>query len=311
MPMNVSKFGKLTRHRDNVLLTMCIPALLKLLVFSYLPMIGIWLAFVDYSPRLGLSSEFVGLKNFEYFFKSGDAMRIIGTTIGTNFVFIIVGLIASLGLALLMNEVKNKTFLKVVQGVSFVPYFLSWLVVGYLFSTFLNAHGVIAKLFGKILNKQDFSFYTTSDYWLTILTVSNIWKNAGVTAVIYLASIIGIDKEYYEAAELDGATGWQKVFYITLPFLVPMICVMTLINIGNIVRSDFGLFFFVTKNSGTVMSKYEVIDTYVYKLTVESNASDAVQRSAAAGLLQSITGMVLVTASNYIVKKINSDSALF
>lgn len=290
---------------------MCIPGLLKLFIFSYLPMIGIYLAFVDYSPRLGLESPFIGLKNFEFFFKSGDAMKIIGTTIGTNFLFIIVGLIIALSLALLMNEIKNKVFLKFVQGVSFIPYFLSWLVVGYLFSAFLDNHGIISKLVSEITGIKDYSFYTSSDHWLIILTVANMWKSVGVTAIIYLANIISINKEYYEAADLDGATWLQKVFYITLPFLVPMICVMTLMNIGNIVRSDFGLFFFVTKNSGPVMRTYEVIDTYVYKLTMESTASDAVQRSAAAGLLQSITGMVLVVGSNAVVKKINKESSLY
>ena len=294
-----------------MLLTMCIPAMIKLFVFAYLPMIGIYLAFVDYSPRKGLSSEFIGLKNFEFFFKSGDAFRIIGTTIGTNFLFIIVGLILALSLALLMNEVKSKAFLKFVQGVSFIPYFLSWLVVGYLFSAFLDNYGIISKIISKITGIKDYSFYTNSDYWLIILTVANMWKSVGVTAVIYLANIISIDKEYYEAADLDGAKWLQKVFYITLPFLVPMICVTTLMNIGNIVRSDFGLFFFVTKNSGPVMRMFEVIDTYVYKLTMESSASDAVQRSAAAGLLQSITGMALVLGSNAVVKKINKESSLF
>lgn len=294
-----------------MLLTMCIPAMIKLFVFAYLPMIGIYLAFVDYSPRKGLSSEFIGLKNFEFFFKSGDAFRIIGTTIGTNFLFIIVGLILALSLALLMNEVKSKAFLKFVQGVSFIPYFLSWLVVGYLFSAFLDNYGIISKIISKITGIKDYSFYTNSDYWLIILTVANMWKSVGVTAVIYLANIISIDKEYYEAADLDGAKWLQKVFYITLPFLVPMICVTTLMNIGNIVRSDFGLFFFVTKNSGPVMRVFEVIDTYVYKLTMESSASDAVQRSAAAGLLQSITGMALVLGSNAVVKKINKESSLF
>lgn len=311
MAMKLNGHSRLKKQRDRVLLTMCIPAMLKLFIFSYLPMIGIYLAFVDYSPRKGLASEFIGWKNFEFFFKSGDALQIIGTTIGTNFLFIIIGLILAVLLALFMNEVRNKTFLKFVQGVSFIPYFLSWLVVGYLFSAFLDNYGLISKIVSKATGIKDYSFYTSSDHWLTILTVANMWKSVGVTAVIYLANIISIDKEYYEAADLDGATWLQKVYYVTLPFLVPMICVMTLMNIGNIVRSDFGLFFFVTRNSGPVMRVFEVIDTYVYKLTMESSASDAVQRSAAAGLLQSITGMALVVGSNAVVKKINKESSLF
>lgn len=311
MEKKASKHSKLKQKRDLMLLSMCIPAILKLFIFAYLPMIGIYLAFVDYSPRKGLSSDFIGLKNFKFFFKSGDAFKIIGTTIGTNFLFIIVGLILALSLALLMNEVRSKTFLKFVQGVSFIPYFLSWLVVGYLFSAFLDNYGLISKIISKATGIKDYSFYTNSDHWLTILTVANMWKSVGVTAVIYLANIMSINKEYYEAADLDGATWLQKVGYVTLPFLIPMICVMTLMNIGNIVRSDFGLFFFVTRNSGPVMRVYEVIDTYVYKLTMESSASDAVQRSAAAGLLQSITGMTLVVGSNAVVKKINKESSLF
>ncbi len=311
MAMKVNGHSKLKKKRDWMLMTMCIPAMLKLFIFAYLPMIGIYLAFVDYSPRKGLSSPFVGFDNFEFFFKSGDALQIIWTTISTNFLFIIVGLILAVSLALFMNEIRNKTFLKLVQGVSFIPYFLSWLIVGYLFSAFLDNYGVISKVVSKVTGVKDYSFYTSSDYWLSILTVANMWKSVGVTAVIYLANIISINKEYYEAADLDGATWLQKVYYVTLPFLVPMICVMTLMNIGNIVRSDFGLFFFVTRNSGPVMRVFEVIDTYVYKLTMESSASDAVQRSAAAGLLQSVTGMALVTCSNAVVKKINKESSLF
>ena len=303
--------SKLNKRRDNVLLTMCIPALIKLAVFAYMPMIGVYLAFVDYSPRLGLKSPFVKLENFEFFFKSGDAVRIIGTTVFTNFLFILVGTFVALLLSVLMNEVRSKIFLKFVQGVSFIPYFLSWLVVGYLFTAFLDNHGIISKAVSRIMGVGEYSFYASTDYWLGILTFAHLWKGVGVSAVIYLANIMGIDPEMYDAADLDGASWLQKVTHITLPNLLPMICVMTIMSIGNIVRSDFGLFFFLTKNSGPVMRSYEVIDTYVYKLTMESSASDAVQRSAAAGLLQSMTGMILVLVSNTVVRRINKESSLF
>lgn len=309
--MKASQRSKLNLHRDNMLLTMCIPAIVKLAVFAYLPMIGVYLAFVDYSPRLGLRSPFVKLDNFKFFFKSGDALQIIGNTVVTNFIFILIGTLTALILAILMNEVRSKHFLKFVQGVSFIPYFLSWLVVGYLFTAFFDNHGIVSRIVSNMRGESEYSFYASSDYWMILLTFGHLWKGVGVTAVIYLANIMGIDPEMYDAANLDGASWLQQVVHITLPFLLPMICVMTIMNIGNIVRSDFGLFFFYTRNSGPVMRVYEVIDTYVYKLTMESNASDAVQRSAAAGLLQSLTGMVLVLVSNAIVKKINKESSLF
>lgn len=301
----------LTVKRDRALLSMCIPGIVKLIVFAYLPMIGIIIAFQDYSPKKGLFSPFVGLSNFEFFFSSGQAFRIIGITIVMNALFIVVGLIVCVGLALLMNEIRSRKYLKLAQSTMFIPYFISWLLVGYIGTALLDSRGVVTQLISLVTGQKDLDFYMSSDHWWLILLLANLWKNAGVSAIIYYACILNIDGGIYEAAALDGAGRWHCVRHIVLPALAPTVTVMTVMNIGNIVRSDFGLFFFVTRNSGPVMKVYETIDTYVFKMTIASNSSDAIVQAAAAGLIQSLVGFVLILVTNTIVRRINDRAALF
>ena len=300
MALKLQGHSKLKKKRDRMLLTMCIPAMIKLFVFAYLPMIGIYLAFVDYSPRKGLSSEFIGLKNFEFFFKSGDAFRIIGTTIGTNFLFIIVGLILALSLALLMNEVKSKAFLKFVQGVSFIPYFLSWLVVGYLFSAFLDNYGIISKIISKITGIKDYSFYTNSDYWLIILTVANMWKSVGVTAVIYLANIISIDKEYYEAADLDGATGLKGFITIVFPLVYPTFVTFITVGFASIFTNQLNLFSFA---NASAEKKYYTFGYYLYRQTAVEGMSEYPYLSAM-GLIFTFIAIPLTFGARWVLNKV-------
>lgn len=307
------KQRKASLHRlhgssDRQLFSMCIPAMIKLFIFAYIPMLGVVMAFQDYRPRKGIfGSEFVGFENFEFFFKSTDAARTTFNTIVMNFVFIFSGLVVSLILALIMNEMRNRVFLKSMQTLMFLPYFISWTLAGIILTTFLDMDGVITQVVYS-LTGEEINFYAEPKYWRLILPLMQIWKGAGVNAIIYYANAISIDKEYYEAATMDGASRLQCAWHITLPQLKTLIIVLTVMGLGNIFRGDFGLFYFGTRNSSLLYPTTDVIDTFVYRaLSQNANYSMA----AAVGLFQSLVGCVLITATNLVVRKINRRAALF
>ena len=299
---------KLRGKSDRQLLIMSLPAMLKLLIFAYLPMVGIVMAFQDYSPVLGFfKSEFVGFKNFEFFFKSDDAVRVTRNTILMNLLFIVGGLVVSLTIALIMNEMRNKYVLKTVQTMMFVPYFISWSLVGIILTAFLESRGILTNAILQ-LTGQKLDFYTNYRYWTVILVVMNIWKGAGVSGIIYYANMLSIDKEYYEAAALDGANRLQCAWHITLPEMKTMITVLTVMSLGGIIRGDFGLFYFGTRNQSMLYPITDVIDTYVFRAL--STQGDFAMASAV-GLFQSVVGMILILSTNAVVRKVNRKAALY
>ena len=299
---------KLRGKSDRQLLIMSLPAMLKLLIFAYLPMVGIVMAFQDYSPVLGFfKSEFVGFKNFEFFFKSDDAVRVTRNTILMNLLFIVGGLVVSLTIALIMNEMRNKYVLKTVQTMMFVPYFISWSLVGIILTAFLESRGILTNAILQ-LTGQKLDFYTNYRYWTVILVVMNIWKGAGVSGIIYYANMLSIDKEYYEAAALDGANRLQCAWHITLPEMKTMITVLTVMSLGGIIRGDFGLFYFGTRNQSMLYPITDVIDTYVFRAL--STQGDFAMGSAV-GLFQSVVGMILILSTNAVVRKVNRKAALY
>jgi putative aldouronate transport system permease protein len=300
----------LTLLRKNaIFLLMAAPGLLLLLVFSYLPMFGIIIAFKDYRAAEGIfDSAWVGLKNFEFLFRSPALGRITFNTIFLNGLFIITGTVAAIALALMLNEVRFKLAARTYQTVVFFPYFISWVIVGYFSFAMLNADSGLVNNVLRSLGMQEVAWYSSPQYWPTILTVTNIWKGVGYGSVLYLAGMLGINQEYYEAAMLDGANKWQQIRYITLPFLVPIIAITTLLAIGRIFYADFGLFYYVTRDNSLLYSTTDVIDTYVFR-ALRVNAD--VGMAAATGLYQSIVGFVLVVLSNWIVKRTNPERALF
>lgn len=308
----IKKGNKGNRLRDRKsnfqMLAMCLPAMLKLLIFSYIPMTGIVIAFQEFRPAKGFfGSKWIGFKNFEFFFKSNDWLRMIENTVVMNLLFIFVGLVVSVVLALIMYELHSRVFLKLSQTFFFFPYFISWPMVGLILLTFLNSDGIITNLIETFTGKS-ISFYMESEYWRVILLIVHVWKGAGVNAIIYYANMMSIDKEFYEAAELDGANRLQCAWYITLPEIKTMMTVLTVMSIGNIIRADFGMFYYVPRNSTMLYATTDVIDTYVFRAI--SQLGDFSMGSAI-GLFQSVVGFIMILITNTIVRKINKEAALF
>lgn len=289
---------------------MMLPALVYLFINNYLPMIGTVLAFKEYSVKGGIfGSKFVGLNNFKYLFQTKDAWIITRNTLLYNIAFIILGTIFSIFIAILMSEVRGRRAKKLYQTVTLYPYLISIVVAAYLVNSFLSTDtGFINTTILKPLGIEPVSWYSEAKYWPVILVIVYIWKNFGYHTLLYLSTLLGIDKGYYEAAALDGANLWQQTIHITLPHLKPTVITLTLLSIGRIFYSDFGLFYQVPMNSGALIDITNTIDTYVYRGLMQLGD---IGMSSAAGLYQSVVGFILVFTANLVVKKFSADDALF
>lgn len=304
-----STFWKMMR-KHRVLLLMTVPGILYFLINNYLPMFGVIIAFKDLNYAKGiLGSDWVGFKNFEFLFQTDRAYLITRNTVLYNALFIFINVILGVGVAILLNELKKKLMSRFYQSIILLPYLLSAVIVSYLVFSFLSVeYGFVNKLILEPLGLDGITWYSEPKYWPYILTIVNVWKSVGYFSIIYLAAIVGIDAEYYEAATLDGASKWQQVRSITFPLIIPVVMIMTLLQVGKIFNADFGLFYQVPMNSGALMSATDVIDTYVYRALMQMGD---VGMASAAGLYQSVLGFLLIFGVNYIVRKINSDHALF
>lgn len=295
------------------LLILSLPGAFWFLCFAYLPLFGILVAFKKYRLSGGffnslITSEWVGFDNFKFLFTSGDAFIILRNTILYNTCFIILGIVLPIMMALFLNELRNKAMVKVYQSAMFLPYFFSWVVVSYCLYAFLNpAKGYVNSLLEQ-WGHEGISWYTEKVYWPFIIIIMSQWKGVGYNTVVYLASICGINHEYYEAAVLDGATKWQQVKYITLPLLKPVMTIMLIMAMGGIFKADFGLFYQLPRNSGPLYPVTNVLDTYIFRAL---KTSGELGMSSAAALFQSVVGFFLLTICNKIVSKIDSDKALF
>jgi putative aldouronate transport system permease protein len=287
-----------------------IPGVVYLLINNYLPMAGVVIAFKDINYAKGiLGSPWAGFRNFEYLFRTTDAFIITRNTLLYNIAFICINLIMAVGLAILLNEITHKKLARFFQSVVLLPYLISMVIVGYLVFAMLSAeNGFVNNSILPALGMKEIMWYGEPKYWPFILVLVNMWKNAGYLCVIYYAAIIGIDKELYEAAELDGAGRIKQIWHITLPMIKQVIITMTLLQIGRIFYSDFGLFFQVTLDTGVLQPTTNVIDTYVYRALM--NLGD-ISMSSAAGVYQSLVGFVLVMLSNKLIQKIDPENALF
>ena len=272
-------------------------------------MLGLIIAFKDFKVSKGiLGSAWCGLKNFKFFFQSTDAWIVLRNTIGMNLLFIALTLVVSVAIALMLNELRSRRTVKTIQTIMFFPYFLSWVVVSYMLYAFLNHNYGIINTALAALGLPSVAWYSESKYWPWILTFMYIWKNAGYNAIIYYASIMGIDESYYEAAAIDGATRRQITWRITLPLLKKIIICMTLLQIGRVMYSDFGLFYQLPRDMGALFSTTQVLDTYIFRmLRVTGN----VGVSAAVGCFQAIVGFILIMAANGVVRRIDKESAMF
>ena len=303
-----SSFTRALR-KNRVLLMMLIPAFLYFFIFSYLPMSGAIVAFKSYNFREGIfGSPWVGFSNFEYFFKSGQAWTVTRNTILYNVGFIVVNTVLQMGLAIFISEIGGKYFKKVTQTAMFLPYFISWVVVGMIAYNFLNVdYGTVNTILNK-LGMESINFYGTKWIWPRIITAFCAWKNVGYGTVLYLAAIMGIDQEIYEAAQIDGANIFQRIFKVTIPCLVPTLIILTLLSIGNIFRGDFQMFYQLVGNNGPLFPITDVIDTFTFRSLIQSGE---VGMSAAAGLYQSIFCFITIIITNKIVKSYDKDYSLF
>lgn len=302
------------RKKTLWLTTMVLPGAIWLLLIRYLPMFGIVIAFKNYrayKPNTFwnniVKSEWVGLKNFQ-FLNSPDTAVMFRNTLGYNIVWIALGLVISVAFAVMMSEITNRFAAKTYQTLMFFPYFLSWVVASYFVLAFLDPTSGMIPAIQKSMGVKVTNFYHDTTYWPLILTICNLWKNVGYSSVLYLAAITGIDTTQYEAAAVDGATKWQQIWNVTLPNIRPMITILLIMNVGKIFNSDFGLFYNVPQNSGTLYPVTQVIDTYVYRAYANSHNMGM---SSAAGFLQNVIGFVCIIGANAVVRKIDSDSSLF
>jgi putative aldouronate transport system permease protein len=289
---------------------MTLPGLAYLVINNYIPMAGLVIAFKDFNYANGIfGSRWAGLKNFEFLFRTHDAFVITRNTVLYNAAFIVINTIVAIVTAILLSEVTKRILMRIYQTVILLPYLISIVIVSYLVYSFLSVNvGFVNKTILPLLGMEGVAWYTEAKYWPVILPVVSLWRGFGFYSVIYLSSIVGIDRTFYEAAELDGASRFQCIRHITLPLITPVITMMTLLAVGRIFYSDFGLFYQVPMNSGALYSTTNVIDTYVYRGLMQLGD---IGMSAAAGLYQSLVGFLLVLGSNLLVRKVNPDNALF
>lgn len=292
------------------LLLLTIPGMLYLLINNYIPMAGVVIAFKSQNFAKGIfGGDFIGLDNFAFLFKTKDAWIMTRNTILYNLAFIVIGTICAIIVALLMTELTKKFLSKFYQNALIIPSVISTVVISYIVFSFLNSDsGLINKTILSLFNLPEISWYSEAKYWPVIIVLVFIWKTAGYSSIVYMASIAGMDKSIYEAAKIDGAGKFRQIKDITLPLLKPTIIIMTLLAVGRIMNSDFGLFYQVPMNSGALYNTTQTIDTFVYRAMMQLNDTGM---AAASGLYQSLVGFVLVMVANGIVRKIDSDNSLF
>lgn len=304
------KTGGLGRKKMTLaLFSMMIPGFIYLIINNYIPMAGLVIAFKRFDYSLGMwESPWAGLSNFTYLFKTNDAFIIMRNTILYNLVFIVLGTICGVAVGILLSELNGKIRSRLYQTLILLPYLLSWVIVAYIGYAFLSSDTGLINSLIKSLGGQPVSWYAEPMAWPFILTFVHIWKGIGYSAIIYLATIIGIDKTLYESAMVDGATKWQQIKSITLPLLKPTVIMMTIMSIGRMFYSDFGLFYQVPMNAGALYSTTQTIDTYVYRGLMQLND---ISMASASGFYQSIVGFILVMIANGVVRKVSSENALF
>lgn len=287
---------------------LCLPAIAFFIIFHYIPMFGATIAFKDFNYADGIfGSDWIGFENFKFFFMSQDAWRITRNTVGYSLINLTLGTAVYVGIALLLYEITNRKCIKTYQTIMIFPHFMSWVIVGYITHVlFSSEFGVLNKII-TVFGGQKINWYSDPKVWPVILPLVNIWKNLGMSCIMYYAALMGIDSQIYEAAKIDGAGRWRQTISITIPELVPMIIIMTILSVGSIFRSDFGLYYQIPRDIGALYPTTDVIDTYVYR----GLQGGDVGITAAVGLFQSFVGLVLVVLTNYIVKKIEPDNAMF
>lgn len=304
------KKSRFKEFRDNAELSaLTIPGIICLLIFAYIPMFGIIIAFKDYRNNLGIfKSQWIGLQNFKFFFTSQDAWRIGRNTVGYGILFIVINLIAAVFVAILLYEIRHKIALKFYQTSMILPHFLSWVIVGYITYILLEPEmGILNKII-QFFGGEGLQWYSEPKYWVVILPIVNLWKNIGLKTIMYYAALMGIDEQLFEAAQLDGASRFKQILYITLPSLIPLMTILTILDVGHIIKGDFGLFYTIPRDVGLLYPTTDIIDTYVYR---GLRTGDDIGITTAVGLFQSVVGFLMVVGTNLIVKKVSPENSLF
>ncbi len=287
---------------------LALPAIAYTFIYGYMTLPYIVIAFQKFHYKTGMASPFSGLQNFDSFFRSSWSWTVTRNTLVINILFLVFGTLFAILLALMLNEIRGKAFLKVTQSAMLFPYFISWVIVSYMLEGILGTENGMLNRVIERMGGQKISFYATPSYWYPILMILNIWKYAGYNSIIYLAAITGIDESIYEAAAIDGATRFKRIRYITIPLLVPTVSILTLMSIGRIFYGDFGMMYAIIRDNSTLMPITEVIDTYVFR-TFKNTGNPSL--TMAIGLYQSIVGFILVFTSNKLVRRYYPEGALF
>lgn len=303
--------GKKWSRDDTELSILALPTTIWYLLFLFLPMFGIIIAFKNYKISGGflenvISSPWCGLDNFKFLFSGGDIWLILRNTLLYNIAFIILNIVLPVAAALLIGQMHNKRMAKAYQTAIFMPYFLSWVVITALVWAFLSYDKGLVNNVLAIFGMEPHQWYMERAMWPPLLIFMQVWKTLGYSMIVYLATITGIDSTYYEAAIIDGASIWQQMKYITLPLIKTVIVMMFIMAVGRIFYSDFGLFYQVPRDSNTLYTVTSTIDVFVYKQLKSSTTGMA----SAAAFLQSIAGCITILAANGIVRKIDPDSAM-
>ena len=288
---------------------MALPGIIYLIINNYMPLVGLQVAFKRFNYGKGLGgSDWNGLQNFEFLFSSNSAERLIRNTLLYNIAFILLGIAVGVAVAVLLNEVRQKRALKTYQTGILLPYLMSMVIISYLAYVFLSTNtGVVNGLIRR-LGGENINWYNSPQYWPGLLIFINLWKNLGFNMILYYSSIVGFSQDYYEAAELDGATKWQQIIRITLPLLRPTIITLLILQLGQIFRSDFGLFYQVPMNQGALFEVTDTIDTFVYRALLKT---PNIGMSSAAGFIQSVVGFVFILAANGVIRKLSPSDSLF
>ena len=295
--------------RNRLLFAMLVPALLLITIFSYFPMSGLLLAFKDYRYNLGIfGSEWNRLENFKFFFISGTGLSVTKNTILYNLINLSTSQILAVIVAIIITEIRGRYFKKITQSLIFLPYFVSWVLVGTLVYNLFNYETGMVNSVMKSLSLDPVNLYAMPGIWIWIIVFFNSWKWVGYNSVIYIAAITGVDSQCYEAASIDGANIFQKIRYITFPAIRPTIITVILLNLGRILRGDFQMFYQIIGNNGQLFKNSDIIDTFVFRSLLQS--SD-LGMTAAASFYQSILCFIIIVTVNAIVKRIDADYALF
>jgi len=316
------KWGNGEVKKHIAYLIMLIPGFVFLFVFAYMPLPGVMMAFKNYRIAIPpndfwlqntflysllYNSQWSGLGNFEFIFKSNDFAIFMRNTLGYNLLFMFVGLFFSVGIAVGINELSQRMFAKIYHTILFLPYFLSWIIVTYVLYAFISSNGMFEKLVAS-LGMPKLDLYVKKNAWPFIFLIANIWRYSGNSSIIYLATVTGFDPQLYEAGAIDGAGKWKQFVHITLPQLVPTIILLQILAVGRILNGDFDMFWNLPNGSGAVRNAYMTLDVYVYS-AIRSASNFGLP--AAASFFQSLVGFTLVLTTNGIVRKVEPDMAMF